>query len=204
MAVYVRRIVGDVTKLLVRIAQGDLQAWDELYPLTEPELRKLALHWIKRNRARGRVRTTVVIDDAFVKLMRFDSPSWQHRGAFYMFASRNILRIVIDELRRLGRLPPPSPIDPDESVPVDGLSLHTLLTLQQALVDLGQTLSETHRVVVELRFLGEFTLDEVAEQLSIGRDRVFRMSKIALEYMRERLAPSFPDLGHLARQANGD
>lgn len=194
--------MGDVTKMLVRIAEGDLQAWDELYPLAEPELRKLAVHWIKRNRARGRVRTTVVIDDAFVKLMQIDSPNWQHSGAFYMFASRNILRILIDYLR--GSRPQPSPIDPDELESVSGLSLISLLTLQQALVDLGQTLSETHRVVVELRFLGECTLDEVAEQLSISRDKVFRMSKVALEYLRERLAPGFPDLGNLPGQANGD
>ncbi len=186
--------MGDVTKLLVRIAEGDFQAWDELYPLTEPELRKLALHWIKKKDARDRVRTTVVIDDAFVKLMQIDSPNWQHRGAFYMFASRNILWILINYLRPVG--PQPSPIDPDELESVNGLSVHTLLTLQQALVDLGKALSETHRKVVELRFLGEFTLDEVAEQLSLSRDQVFRMSTIALEYLRERLAPSFPDLGH--------
>jgi DNA-directed RNA polymerase specialized sigma24 family protein len=126
-----------------------------------------------------------------VKLMQFDSPNWQHRGAFYKFASRNILWILIDCLRRVG--PQLIPIDPDELEPVNGLSVHTLLTLQQALVDLGQTLSETHREVVELRFLGECTLDDVAEQLSISRDKVFKMSKIALEYLRERLAPGFPD-----------
>ena len=191
MAGYVRRSVGEVTKLLVRIAEGDLQAWDELYPLTEPELRKLALHWIKRRAPKGRVPTTAVIDDAFVKLMQFDSPNWQHRGAFYKFASRNILWILIGYLRE--KRPLPSPIDPDELEQVNGLSWDTLLTLQQALVDLGKALSETHRVVVELRFLGECTLDEIAEQFSISRDKVFRMSKVALEYLRERLAPSFPD-----------
>jgi RNA polymerase sigma factor (sigma-70 family) len=196
--------VGDVTKLLERIAAGDHQAQDELYRQTEPELRKLARHWIKRKCAKG-IRTTQVIDQAFVKLLQIPSPGWTHRGAFYVFASRNILTIVIDELRRLRRLPPSDPLDPDKlPSPVNGLSVDALLTLQQALVDLGQALSENHRVVVELRFLGECTLDEVAEQLSIGRDKVFRMSKIALEYLRERLAPSFPELGHLPKQSNGD
>jgi DNA-directed RNA polymerase specialized sigma subunit len=74
--------------------------------------------------------------------------------------------------------------------------VHTLLTLQQALEDLEQTLSETHRAVVELRFLAECTLDEVAELLSISsRDKAFRISKVALAYLRERLAPSFPGFG---------
>ena len=128
--------MGDVTKLLVRIAEGDLQAWDELYPLTEPELRKLALHWIKKKDARDRVPTTVVIDDAFVKLMQIDSPNWQHRGAFYMFASRNILWILINYLRPVG--PQPSPIDPDELESVNGLSVHTLLTLHKRSWTLGR------------------------------------------------------------------
>jgi RNA polymerase sigma factor (sigma-70 family) len=139
--------------------------------------------------------------------MRIPSPGWQHRGAFYVFASRNILHIVIDELRASSR-PPTNPTDghsQDElPAPVKELTVHTLLTLQQALVDLEQALSETHRTVVELRFLGECTLDEVAEQLSIRRDKVFRISKVALKFLHERLAPAFPDLGHFPKQADGD
>jgi RNA polymerase sigma factor (TIGR02999 family) len=181
----------EVTKLLERIANGDHLAWDELYRQTEPELRKLARHWLKRKHATGRMRTTDVIDQAFVKLMRIDPPGWQHRGAFYVFASRNILHIVIDELRALQRRPAQlsDAHDLDVLAPANGLSVHTLLTLRQGIEDLGQALSETHRAVVELRFLGECTLDEVADQLSIGRDKVFRMSKVALEYLRERLTP---------------
>jgi RNA polymerase sigma factor (sigma-70 family) len=285
--------VGDVTELLRRIARGDPQAQGELYDRTKSELRKLALHWIKRKRAKEFVRTTEVIDRAFLKLMRIRPRGWPHRGAFYKYASRNILTIIIDVIRsssprprfdlRLmswgdgtgvptsgnnlviigtddngllhirifdrdghrvtdtdeaklppaqaqaililkqglpGLLPPhvmtdaekaralrevtsifvptrrpAGQLDPDEPAPVKGLSVHSLLTLQQALVDLGQDLSETHRAVVELRYMGECTLDEVAEHLSIGRDKVFRMSKVALEYLRERLEPSFPEFG---------
>jgi RNA polymerase sigma factor (sigma-70 family) len=290
---FARRPVGDVTELLRRIAKGDPQAQCELYERTKSELRKLALHWIKRKRAKELVRTTEVIDRAFVKLMRIPPPGWPHRGAFYKYASRNILTIIIDVIRsssprprfdlRLmswgdgtgvptsgnklvitgtddndllhirifdqdghrvtdtdetklplaqaqaililkqrvpGLLPPhvmtdaeksqilrevtsivgqtrrpAERLDPHEPAPVTGLSVHSLLTLQQALVDLGQALSETHRAVVELRFLGECTLDEVAELLSINRYKVFGMSKVALEFLRERLAPSFPDFG---------
>jgi RNA polymerase sigma factor (sigma-70 family) len=191
LARFARPSVDEVTTLLDRIAEGDRQAENELYRLTEAELRKLARHWIHRKCAGGRVRTTDVIHLAFAKLMRIDPPGWQHRGAFYAYASRNILHIVIDELRRS---PPPDPLDPSAiPAPVNGLSVDTLLTLQQALADLGRELSQTHRKVVELRFLGECTLDEVAEQLSVSRDKIFRISKVALEYLRERLTSSFPN-----------
>src|SRR5262245_16738006 len=91
--------MSDVTELLEKATGGDHQAQDELYRQTEPELRKLARHWIRKRYARERVRTTEVIDRAFIKLMRIPSPGWQHRGAFYKFASRNILCALIDLLR---------------------------------------------------------------------------------------------------------
>jgi RNA polymerase sigma factor (sigma-70 family) len=199
--------MSDVTELLANAAAGDRQAQADLYRLTEPELRKLALHWIRRNSAKGRVRTTEVIDGAFVKLMRIASPRWQHRGAFYTFASRNILHLLIDLLRQMRPRPASLPDGGDAGGPParpGGLTQHGLLTLRQALEDLGEALSEDHRAVVELRFLGECTLDEVAELLSITRDKAFRMSNVALAYLRERLGPSFPDFGHSPNHASGD
>jgi RNA polymerase sigma factor (sigma-70 family) len=195
--------VPDVTQLLEPAIKGDRQAQDELYRRTEPELRKLALHWIRRYSARERVRTTEVIDRAFVKLMRIGSPSWRHRGDFYVFASRTVLHILIDLLRAASRRPAPLPDgNGADEMPArgGGLTLHTLLALREALEDLGRNLSAEHRAVVELRFLGECTLDEVAEMLSMGRYEVFRKSRVALAYLREKLGPSFPDLAHPANK----
>jgi DNA-directed RNA polymerase specialized sigma24 family protein len=195
------------TELLVKAAEGDRQAKDDLYRLTEPELRKIALHWIFRKSAKERVRTTEVIDKAFSKLMRVDSAKWQHRGVFYKFASRNIFCVVVDLLRQSLNQPASLPDAGHSNCPPAeprGLTHHSLLTLQQALDDLGEALSDDHRAVVELRFMGEHTLDEVAEILSITRDKAFKMTNVALAYLRERLGPSFPDFGHSPDQANGD
>jgi RNA polymerase sigma factor (TIGR02999 family) len=198
--------VGDVTELLDKATRGDPQAQDELYRQTEPELRKLARHWIRRKFAQERVRTTEVIDGAFVKLMRLPAPGWQHRGAFFVFASRNLFTVLIDLLRDLSRQPANLPDEDLEKIPdrARGLTLHTLLALREALEDLGRTLSETHRAVVELRFLGECTLDAVATLLSISRDEVFRKSRIALAYLREKLGAGFPDLGHSPNHGTGE
>jgi DNA-directed RNA polymerase specialized sigma24 family protein len=199
--------MSDVTELLAKAAAGDRQAQADLYRLTEPELRKLALHWIRRWSAKERVRTTEVIDGAFVKLMQIASPGWQHRGVFYAFASRNVFRVLIDLLRR--NTGPPGAVGPDEvAARPRGLTQHSLFTLHQALQGLEQDLSERHRVIVELRFLGECTLDEIAGLLStseevLSRDRVFRMCKVALAYLREKLGPSFPEFGRPARDATG-
>jgi RNA polymerase sigma factor (sigma-70 family) len=179
------------TELLTKAGTGDREAWDQLYRQTEPELRKLARHWISRRCATGQVQTTEVIQDAFIRLMRIPSPDWPHRGAFYKFASSNILWALIRLLQS-----PPKRDDLDHvPAPETGLALETLLTLKNALDDLARDLSEQHRAVVELRHLGGCTLDQVADLLPISRYQAFRMDKIALEYLHEKLAPSFSDLG---------
>lgn len=205
--------MNDVTKLLEKVSEGDRQAQGELFCLIRPELDKLAWHWISRYHAKGLMRTTDVIDRAFERLMRISAPGWRHRGHFYSFASSKIFSVVIDRLREIIRLRKrerqpsilPSPDDPEkledelDIAPARSaaLTLHTLLTLQAALEDLGRNLSEQHRVVVELIVMGECTLDEVAEVLPISRDKAFRMNRFALKYLREKLRSSFPDLASL-------
>jgi RNA polymerase sigma factor (TIGR02999 family) len=199
--------MAGVTEILIEAANGDRSAQDTLYRLTESELRKLALHWIRRKGAKGQVRTTEVMDDAFLKLMKLDSPDWQHRGHFYAFASRNILCVLIDLLRRL----PPAATEVPRGTPAStsGLTLSSLDAIKCGLEDLEQVLSVRHRQVIELRFLGECTLEETAELLStpketLSRDRVFRMSTIALAYLQEKLRASFPDFKCLSGRTKGD
>jgi DNA-directed RNA polymerase specialized sigma subunit len=78
-----------------------------------------------------------------------------------------------------------------------------VVALRKALEDLGQDLSEDHRAVVELRYLGECTLDQVAEFLPISRDKAYRMSKVALAYLREKLAPHSSDFDQSPNHASG-
>src|SRR5260370_41056556 len=107
----------NVTMLLPAALQGDRQAQDELYRLVEPDLRRLTLHWLRRKAAHARVRTTELLDEAFLKLMKVATPEWKHRGQFYFFASRNIACALIDLLRiqdRRDRLPRDEGHDPEE------------------------------------------------------------------------------------------
>jgi RNA polymerase sigma factor (sigma-70 family) len=183
--------VADVTELLKKACTGDHpEAWDEVYRRTEPELRKLARKWISCRCARGRVQTTEVIDDAFLALMKIPSPDWQHRGAFYDFASNNILWALLRLLKR----PPDSADGADLSnVPTPDWrrAVEAVEALSKALEGLGRDLSVDHRTVVQLHYLGGRTLDQIAAQLRISRYQAFRMGKIALAYLREKLAPGF-------------
>jgi RNA polymerase sigma factor (sigma-70 family) len=185
--------VGVVTELLEKACRGDPEAWEELYRRAEPELRKLARHWISRRCARGRVQTTEVIDEALLKLMQLTKsspPNWPHRGAFDEFASNNILWALLRLLKR----PPDSANGADLSnvpTPDSSSAAEAVEALRKALEDLGRDLSETHRTVAQLHHLGGLTLDQIAGQLRISRYQAFRMGKIALAYLRKKLAPDF-------------
>lgn len=183
--------MGDITVLLDDALRGDRKAQDELYRKTEPELRKLALNWIARKGAR--VRTTEAIERAFLRLMRLGPRGWQHRGHFYAYACKNMSCVVIDLIRECK--PAPKELPADALAAPLAVTAHSFLALHQALQDLERDLSERHRTIVEMRFLGECTLDEIAELLSINRDKVFRESKVALLYLRQKLQASFPNFG---------
>lgn len=190
--------MGDITTLLDAAIEGDAKAQDELYRRTEPELRKLALHWIRRKGARDLVRTTEVIDRAFLKLMKLGPRGWQHRGHFYAFACKNIPCVVIDMMREIK--PPPAEMPGEGPTAAPPVTTGTVITLLDALKGVEKDLSARHRTIVELRFLGECTLDEIAELLSITRDKAFRESQVALLYLRQRLRSSFPNFGRIPQQ----
>lgn len=186
--------MAELTELLRKASEGDQEAQNDLYRQTEPELRKLALHWIGRNSAKDKVRTTEVIDQAFLRLLRIKQPDWEHRGHFYAFALKNVLWALLDLLET--RFPPLASSTDLEADSEARVTIHTLTTLQQALEALERELSETHRAIIELRYLAGHTLDETTELLSteekpLNRDAVFRMSRVAIAFLRQVLGPDF-------------
>jgi RNA polymerase sigma-70 factor, ECF subfamily len=191
-----------LTELLGRASRGDRQAQEDLYRVLEPELRKLAHHRFLQHGARERVRITEVVDLAFLRLFppqpgaNAHPVHWRHRGHFFAFVSRNIMQVLIDLLRR----------EPEKTVAVGGeaeapgeeLTRDTLLTLRDALDELEEALSPLHRTIVDLRFWGGCTFDEIAELTGTPKTTVFEELHIALAFLKDRLRASFPDFGRAA------
>jgi RNA polymerase sigma factor (TIGR02999 family) len=196
--------VAAVTELLPKALSGDRQSQDELFRLVEPELRQLAWHWLLRLTAQERVQVSDVLDRVFLKLMNIQSPDWEHRGQFYSYACRNMPGVLIDLLRAQDR-DRRAKEDGDQNAIVKGAAASvrgpseaSLISLRQALSDLERDLSPEHRRVIELKFMGEFTLDEIADLTSIHRSSVDRMIKVSRLYLRDALKSSFPDFGRVS------
>src|ERR1017187_10424722 len=149
--------MADVNALLPAALSGDRQSQNELFRLVEPELRKLAWHWLRRYSAQDRVQVEDLVNRVFLKLMKMESLAWQHQAQFYSSASRNILVVLIDLLRDQDRHRKLFQGEADTQAVIDathqrpsGLSAESLGSLEQALEDLESDLSSTHREVIEL------------------------------------------------------
>jgi RNA polymerase sigma factor (TIGR02999 family) len=163
---------ADVTRLLHEWKGGDRDALDRLIPLVYAELHTLASRQLAGEWRHGRLQTTAVVSEAYVRLFGQRAVDWQNRGHFFAIAAQLMRRILVDHARRELRakrgghatpvaledaaVPAPAPIDA-----VDALDL------DRALQKLEQLDPDAARIV-ELRFFGGLTLEETAAALDIS------------------------------------
>ncbi len=202
--------MADVAALLQPALQDNRDLQSELFHLVEKELGQLAWHWIRRYSAQESVQVSEVLDQVFIKLMKIESPGWKHRGQFYSFACRNIPDVLIDLLRDQDRHRKLAQEEGDAQAILaatpqraTGLSEASLESLILALETLEHVFSPAHRQVVELKYFGEFTLDQIAEITSIHRSKVDGMLKIARACLRAQLETSFPEFATVANEGSG-
>jgi RNA polymerase sigma factor (TIGR02999 family) len=176
---------GQVTHLLRAWSDGDPQALENLLPLVEGELRRLARGYMARERRDHTLQPTALINEAFIRLAGARNLRWQDRAHFFGISARLMRRVLVDYARARGfqkrgagakkvplldaSLPAPEP-------PVDIVALDLAL---QALA----TQDERKCRIVELRFFGGLSVEETAEVLRVSPDTVkrdWRMAKLWL------------------------
>ncbi len=180
--------MGELTRLLNAAMHGDAAAQGEVYRQVEPELRKLARNWIQRYHDHGKVRTTLVVDLTFQRLINAPHLRWEDRKMFYCFAAKNMLQILIDMSRdRHRRAQHEVSVEQqqlDQLAISSDFSYATLVSLRDAL----EKLEPDMRTIIELRFLLEHTLDEISEIISLPRSTVHRKCRLALAFLRRELS----------------
>jgi RNA polymerase sigma-70 factor (ECF subfamily) len=87
----------DVTALLVEVANGNQAAQEKLVPLVYDQLKRLARRYMRRERADHTLQTTALVHEAYLKLVRQQSPNWQCRAQFFGIAAQLMRRILIDQ-----------------------------------------------------------------------------------------------------------
>src|SRR5215467_14462059 len=89
---------NEITKLLVASREGDEEALNKLLPLVYQELRRLAGHYLRRERSDHTLQPTALVHEAYLRLID-QNVSWQNRAHFFGVAGPMMRRILVDYAR---------------------------------------------------------------------------------------------------------
>ena len=166
----------EMTDLLAAWSDGDREALDRLLPLVERELHRLAHHYMSRERPDHTLQTGALVNEAYLKLVDQTRVRWQNRAHFFAIAAQTMRRILIDHARRRRygkRGGGARPLPLDEAAHITDERAAELVALDDAL-KLLQDVDERKARVVELRYFGGLSVEEVSEVLKVSPDTVGR------------------------------
>jgi RNA polymerase sigma-70 factor, ECF subfamily len=199
--------VMDATELLRAWNDGDQGALNELVPLVEKELHRLARAYMRRERNDHTLQATALVNEAFLRLARTPNPRWQGRAHFVGIAARLMRQVLVDHARSRGYRKRGGA---GLRVPLDHAPLITpepeldVLAVDRALEAFAKV-DPRKSQVVELRFFGGLSVEETAEVLGISVETVkrdWRVAKLWLSRELERKAPR-QSSGRAPRQGSG-
>ena len=166
----------DITELLLAWNQGDEQALQQLMPLVQHELHRLAHRYIGGERPDHTLQTTALVNEAYLRLVDSSRVRWQNRAHFFAVSAQLMRRILVDfararqKLRRRGDL---VHLSLDEALVISREPSAELIALDDAMQTLA-VFDERKSKVVELRFFGGLSVEETAEVLSVSPITVIR------------------------------
>lgn len=181
---------GQVTLLLDAATGGNVDALNKLMPLVYEELRALAKSRMRREKSHHTLQTTALIHEAYVRLVDQKRVQWKNRQHFFAIAAQMMRRVLVNHARdrraeKRGGGRQKVPLDErigvaDEATKVD------LLALDDALNDLAASDERLSRVV-EMRYFGGMSIDEIGGVLGVAPRTVKRYWKAAKLLLYEKL-----------------
>ena len=170
------RTPPQVTELLAAWRDGNSSALDQLIPLIEGELRRLARLYLRRERAGHVLQTTALVNEAFVRLLKWQDVSWQNRAHFIAMAARLMRNILVDIARRRTKDADGHSIRIVDIAAAEHVAherARDLMALDDALRGLAER-DLRKAQIVELRFFGGLNLEEIAEVIGVAPITVSR------------------------------
>lgn len=180
---------GDVTQLLLSVQKGDQDAIDRLAPLVYDEMRRLARLLFRKERPGHTLQPTVLVHEVFMSLVDQTRVNWQSRAHFMAIASRAMRRVLVDYSRahqaeKRGGGGPKVPLE--ENLVYTEEKSPEILLLDHALDELAQ-LDPRQARIVELRFFGGLTGEEIAEATGVSTATVTRELRIAQAWLHRAM-----------------
>lgn len=180
----------EVTQLLRAWSTGDLQALEQLAPLVEAELHRLAQIQLSRERAGHTLQTTALVNEAYLRLIDWEDVRFESRAQFFGVAAGLMRRVLVDHARRRNYQRRGGETIRVSLAEAEGAGIAPdadIVALNAALDDL-EKLDERRSKIVELKFFGGLAVAEIAKVLSISERTVAREWELARAWLFYQLS----------------
>ena len=179
-----------VSELLVRWRGGDQEALQALLPLVYDELRRLAHHHLKAERDGHTLQSTALVHEAYLRLVDHEPLRLDNRAHFFAVASHLMRQILVDYARKrraAKRGGDDLTLTLDEAIALPRKRELDLVALDDALNKLAAMDARQSRIV-EMRFFGGLSIEEMADALDISSATVERHWRIARVWLFQELS----------------
>lgn len=180
----------EITQLLQKCSEGDELAIEQLMPMVYEELHKMAKKFMSNQRSDQTLQTTALIHEAYLKLVGKEKQSWSNRAHFFNIAAQSMRHILIDYLRQRQSQKQGGifqKVQLDEAILVSDERAAGLVELDEALTRLAE-FNERKSRVVELKYFGGLTNEEIAKVLNVTIKTVIRDWQFARSWLLRELS----------------
>lgn len=180
---------GDATRLLIAWSAGDREALDQMLPLVYAELHRLAAQYLSREGPGHTLQPTALVHEAYLRLINQRRVDWRNRAQFLGVAASMMRRILVNHARDRAagkRAGGREQVSLSLVEAPSGAPEVELIALEEALDRLA-ALDQRKARVVELRFFGGLSMEEIAEVLEISRATVEREWSFARAWLYDAL-----------------
>jgi len=178
----------EVSRLLIDWGNGDQAALDELIPLVYDELRRLAGRYMRRESQGHTLQTSALVNEAYLRLVDQKNVQWQNRAHFFGVAAQLMRRILVDHARSRSRAKRGGGVQMVSLVEhaVMSKEVAEVIALDEALNNLAE-MDPRKSQIVEMKFFGGLTTEEVAEVLKVTSRTVEREWRKAKAWLNRAL-----------------
>jgi RNA polymerase sigma-70 factor, ECF subfamily len=179
-----------ITKLLQAWGEGDLRALEQLMPLVYDELYRLARGYMNRELPGHQLQVTALVNEAYLRLVNWKEARWENRAHFFGVTAQLMRRILVDFARerqyeKRGGGARPVPLDEAAALPLQRDA--DFIALDDALQSLAEIDPRKFRIV-ELKFFGGLSTEEIAELLKTSERTVLREWSLARAWLHRELS----------------
>jgi RNA polymerase sigma-70 factor (ECF subfamily) len=187
-----------VSELLVAWNNGEKAALEQLMPVVELELRRIAHNYMRRERGNHTLQTSALINEAFVKLIDQRDVHWQNRSHFFALSAQIMRRILLNHARdRMAgkRGGGAEHVEIDDAVALTEEKSAELIALDEALEKLSE-FDQIKSRIVELRYFGGLTLEETAKAIGLAPPTVSAHWRVAKAWLAREIRGETSEKNH--------